>query len=572
MVNSIISPYGGELVDLLPTEEESKELFQKVIHLKSIQVLKRFVYDLEMLAIGAFSPLDRFMGKKDYESVVETMRLSNGLIFPIPIILPIKRDTLRELKEGEDIVIRDEYNIPLAIMRIEEVYERNIEKEAKEVLKTIDPRHPLVPEIFSWGEYAISGELKLIQLPKHYDFPEYRFKPKELRNILSNMSYENIVAFQTRNPMHRIHEELTKRAMEKINGALIITPAVGITKQDDVDAFIRMRTYIAMYDNYYDKHRAILCFIPLAMRMAGPREAIWHGIIRRNYGANHFIVGRDHAGPGKDSKGKPFYEPYEAQELFKQYENEIGIEMVASEELVYVPELDKYVDRSEAENKKLNYMGLSGTKVREHYLAEGKKLPEWFTRPEVAEILLESYKPKHKRGFCLWFTGLPCSGKSTIASILSVMLQARGKKISLLDGDVIRTNLSEGLGFSEEDRIKNILRVGFVASEIVKHDGIAICALVSPYRITRNAVRNMITEGHFIEVFIDTPIDVCETRDVKAMYEKAKEGIIKGFTGVDDPYEPPESPEIHLDTIKNTPEECAAYILKYLKEAGFVLN
>jgi len=565
-----ISPYGGKLINLLVSEEEKKEWKEKISKLKSLQINNRFVCDLEMLAIGAFSPLDRFMGKEDYERVVEEMRLKNGLLFPIPIILPVKKEFVKEIREGEWIVIRDEYNVPLAVMKVEEIYERNPEKEAKEVLKTLDLYHPLVPELLSWGEYCISGELKVINLPEYFDFPEYRLTPSHTRALLEDMDYDNVVAFQTRNPLHRVHEELTKRARDKINGVLLITPAVGQTKPGDVDNFTRMRIYKVMYENYYEKDKTFLVFIPLAMRMAGPREALWHGIIRRNYGANYFIVGRDHAGPGKDSKGRLFYEPYEAQELFKRYEDEIGVKMIPFEELVYVPEIKGYIEKSEAQEKGYKYLSISGTEVRENYLRKGRTLPEWFTRPEVAEILKDTYKPKHKQGFCIWLTGLPCSGKSTIGKILKTMLESRGRKVTFLDGDVVRTNLSEGLGFSKEDRIKNILRVGFVASEIVKHDGIVISALVSPYKQAREQVRSIMEEGKFIEVFVDAPVEVCEQRDVKGLYKKAKEGIIKGFTGIDDPYEPPENPEIHIDTTILSPEESAKKIIDYLKNKGFI--
>ena len=567
---NLIPPYGGRLVNLMVGEEEKEEIKEKLLHIKSIQIPYRFVCDLEMLATGAFSPLTRFMGKEDYESVLESMRLKNGLLFPIPVILPVKKDRLKELKEGEWIAIRDPYNVPLAVMRIEEIYERDPQKEAKEVLKTTDPYHPLVPELFLWGEYCISGELKVIQLPEYYDFPEYRLTPQQTRQKLEKLGYENVVAFQTRNPMHRVHEELTKRARDRVNGALLITPAVGVTKQGDIDSYTRMRIYKTLYEKYYEKDKTLLAFIPLAMRMAGPREALWHGIIRRNYGANYFIVGRDHAGPGKDSKGRPFYEPYEAQKLFKEYEDEIGVKMIPFEELVYVPDIGKYIEKSEAEKKGYKYLSISGTQVREEYLKNGKPLPTWFTRPEVAQILLESYKPKHRQGFCIWLTGLPCAGKSTIGKILKVMLESKGRKVTFLDGDVIRTHLSEGLGFSKEDRIKNILRVGFVASEIVKHDGVVICALVSPYKMAREEVRNMIEEGKFIEVFVDAPVEVCEVRDVKGMYKKAKKGLIKGFTGVDDPYEPPENPEVYIDTTKLSPKESALKILKYLEKEGFI--
>ncbi len=567
----LIPPYGGKLVNLLASEEEKREIKESVTYLKSVQLPNRFVCDLEMLAVGAFSPLDRFMGKEDYKSVVKDMRLKNGLLFPIPIILPVSKEIVKELKEGEWVVLRDPYNVPLALMRVEEVFERDPEEEAKEVLKTLDPMHPLVPELFLWGEYCISGELKVIQLPRYYDFPEYRLTPKETRERLSQLGYKDVVAFQTRNPMHRVHEELTKRAREKINGALLITPAVGETKKGDVDVYVRMRIYKVLYEKYYQKDNTLLVFLPLAMRMAGPREALWHGIIRRNYGANYFIVGRDHAGPGKDSKGRPFYGPYEAQELFSQYEEEIGVKMLPFEELVYVPELDDYVEKSEAEKKGYKYLSISGTQVREGYLKQGKLLPEWFTRPEIAQILLTHYKPKHMQGFCIWLTGLPCSGKSTVAQILKALLEARGRKITLLDGDVVRTYISQGLGFSKEDRIKNILRVGFVASEIVKHDGVVICALVSPYKMAREEVRNMMEEGKFIEVYVNAPIEVCEMRDVKGYYKMAKEGLIKGFTGVDDPYEPPDEPEIEVNTTKLSPEESAREIIKYLEREGFLV-
>jgi len=568
-----VVPYHGNVqVNLMVEGEERREILEKLKYLKSVQISLRSVCDLEVMAVGGFSPLDRFMGEEDYKSVVEEMRLKNGILFPVPVTLPLDRDTALELREGEWIVLRDPHNIPLAVMRVEEIYGWDLEYEAKNVLKTTDPRHPLVAEMHTWGEYYISGELKVIQLPKHYDFPEYRKRPDEVRSELGRMGYENVVAFQTRNPMHRVHEEVTKRAMEKVNGALLLHPVVGMTKPGDIDSFTRMRIYRILYEKYYDKRRTVLSFLPLAMRMAGPREALWHGIIRKNYGATHMIIGRDHAGPGKDSKGRPFYGPYEAQELFKLYEDEIGVKAITFDELVYVPEIGEYLEKREAEEKGYGYVFISGTEVRENYLKYGKRLPEWFTRPEAAEILLETYIPKHKQGFCVWLTGLPCSGKSTIAEILSVMLKARGRKVTLLDGDVVRTHLSKGLGFSKEDRITNILRVGFVASEIVKHNGVVICALVSPYRSARNQVRNMMEEGKFIEVFVDAPIEVCEERDVKGMYKKAKEGIIKGFTGVDDPYEYPESPEIHIDTTTLKPEESARKILEYLIKEGFILE
>ena len=565
------SHYSGTLINLLPkTSQERDELFNKAKYLKSLQLEDVLINDLEMILTGAFSPLDRFMGQNDYESVLNTMRLSRGLLFPIPIVLHVKKEFIRELKTDEEIVLRDQCNIPIAIMNVEEIFERNQEKEAKSVLGTTDLKHPFVPKIFLWEKYCISGRIQGIQLPTHYDFPQYRLTPQEVNQKLRNMSYENVVGFQTRNPIHKAHEELTKRAMKLVKGALILSPAVGPTKDDDINVYVRMRTYIAMYEKYYDKTRTMLVFLPLAMRMAGPREALWHSIIRKNYGCSHFIVGRAHADPGNDSYGKPFYGPYEAQDICAKYQGEVGINMLFFEELVYSPDINDYVELSKAKNEGLTFRTLSGTQARVDYLFKGKKLPSWFTRKEVGHYLIKSYPPKSRKGFCVWLTGLPSSGKSTIANILSIMLRARSKTVSILDGDVVRTNLSEGLGFSKEDRIKNVSRVGFVANEVIKHNGICIVALVSPYRIAREQVRSSMPEGSFIEVFVDAPIEVCMMRDSKGFYNKAKEGIIKNFTGISDPFESPLAPEIYLNTETFSSEECANQILDFLKKENFI--
>jgi sulfate adenylyltransferase len=354
-----------------------------------------------------------------------------------------------------------------------------------------------------------------------------------------------------------------------VGGSLLIHPVVGMTKPGDVDHYTRVRVYKALTANYYEDYDAVLSLLPLAMRMGGPREALWHAIIRRNYGATHFVVGRDHAGPGKDSNGKPFYGPYEAQTMMAQYGEEIGVEAVTFQELVYVPDEDRYVSREDApEGAETAY--ISGTQVREDYLANGKSLPAWFTRPETADILRQSYPPRDKQGLCLWFTGLSGAGKSTIANVLTAMLLEHGRQVTLLDGDVVRTHLSKGLGFSKEDRDTNILRIGFVAGEIARQNGTVVCAAISPYRNTRNAAREMVGDDRFVEVFVDTPLEVCEERDVKGLYAKARRGEIKGFTGIDDPYEAPQHPEIHLETVGKSPEENAREIVDYLEERGFL--
>ncbi len=468
-------------------------------------------------------------------------------------------------------MLRSATNDLIAWMRVEEIYEWDREREAKQVFGTTDDVHPLVAEMRSWGPYYISGPMKIINLPKHADFPELRRTPAEVRRLLEELGHPNVVAFQTRNPLHRAHEALTKRAAEKVGGTLLIHPVVGMTKPGDVDHYTRVRTYKVLVEKYYDHSRTVLSLLPLAMRLAGPKEALWHAIIRRNHGVNHFIIGRDHASPGKDSTGKPFYGPYDAQALFSKYSSELGMKMVDSEELVYLPDEDRYEETSKIPAGKKT-MNISGTQVRSDYLAKGKPLPEWFTRPEIAAILASSFPPRHKQGFCIWFTGLPSAGKSTVADILAPMLMEYGRQVTLLDGDVVRTHLSKGLGFSKEDRDTNILRIGFVASEIVRHGGAAICAAVSPYRATRNQVRNMMSGDGFIEVYISTPADVCETRDVKGFYAKAKKGEIKGFTGVDDPYEPPLSPELSLSTTDVSPEQNAHKIVEYLLKQGFLID
>jgi sulfate adenylyltransferase len=420
-----------------------------------------------------------------------------------------------------------------------------------------------------WGDHCISGELKIVNLPSYYDFADLRRTPAQVREILAGMGQDKVVAFQTRNPMHRIHEELTKRAAEEVGGALLIHPVVGMTRPGDVDHYTRVRVYKMLVENYYDPNNTTLSLLPIAMRMAGPREAIWHAIIRRNYGATHFIIGRDHAGPGKDGTGKPFYGPYEAQEMLAQYAEEIGVQPVYFKELVYLEEEDKFVESNKADGRgKVAF--LSGTAVREDYLAKGVPLPGWFTRPETAQILTETYPPRRKQGFVLWFTGLSGSGKSTIAQIVTTLLMEHGRQATVLDGDVVRTHLSKGLGFSKDDRDTNILRIGFVAGEITRHNGTVICAAISPYRATRNEARKMIGEESFIEVFVDTPLEVCEQRDVKGLYAKARRGQITGFTGIDDPYEEPRNPEIHLHTVDKMPEENARQIIDYLEASGFL--
>jgi sulfate adenylyltransferase len=496
------------------------------------------------------------------------MRTSDGTLFPIPVTLPVEESALPSY--GEEITLNDSRNNTLAIMQIEEVYHYDPQREVRLVLGSTDPKHPLTSEMVRWGKVYVSGALKVINLPHYYDFIDLRRTPAEVRAVLERMGNRNVVAFQTRNPLHRIHEELTKRAAEEVNGSLLIHPVVGMTKPGDVDHYTRVRVYRTLVERYYDKNRTLLSLLPLAMRMAGPREALWHAIIRRNFGATHFIVGRDHAGPGNDSQGRPFYGPYEAQAMLTQYGDEIGVTPVEFKALVYLADEERYEEQNKVPED-AHIFSISGTQVRDDYLAKGKTLPEWFTRPETAEILQQMYPARHKQGLCIWFTGLSGAGKSTTAEILTSLLLEHGRQVTLLDGDVVRTHLSKGLGFSREDRDTNILRIGFVAGEIARHGGTVICAAISPYRATRNEARKMVSDERFVEVFVDTPIEVCEERDVKGLYARARRGQITGFTGVDDPYEAPVNPELTLNTVEYSAEENARRIVAYLEEQGFLL-
>jgi sulfate adenylyltransferase len=507
------------------------------------------------------------MRSADLESVVTQMRLADGTVFPIPVSLPVS--TFQGLAYDKKIALRDSHNDLLAIMTVEEIYEWSKSAFAREVFGTEDARHPLVSEIEHWGPINIAGRLQVLSLPNHPDFAELRLTPAQTREKLIEMGRESVVAFQTRNPIHRVHEEMTKLAAAEIDGTLLLHPAVGMTKPGDIDYFTRVRTYKTLVRNHYDTSRTLLSLLPIAMRMAGPREAVWHAIIRRNYGASHFIVGRDHASPGVDSNGEPFYAPTAAQDLAEQLSGEIGVKIMKFGEMAYLPDTAEYAELSKlpAGTKTAS---LSGTQIREEYLGKAQPLPEWFTRPDIASILADSYPPPDRQGICIWFTGLSGAGKSATAEVLAVLLNEEGRRVTVLDGDVVRTHLSRGLGFSKEDRDLNILRIGFVASEIVRHGGVVLCAAVSPYRGARNEVRRMIGTDRFIEVFVDTPLDVCEARDTKGMYAKARLGQLTGFTGIDDPYESPETPEIVLDTVARTVSANAQAIVTLLADRGFL--
>ncbi len=565
------SPYGGTLVNLLVDDARAAEMKAQAQDYPSLTLDERGLCDLELLAVGGFSPLKGFLGQKDYERVVAEKRLADGTLWPLPVTLPVNVGNGVEV--GKPLALRDVYGNLLAFLHVEEVYAYDKEAEAKGAYGSTDAKHPSVARLEKQPGHYAAGRLEVIRVPPHYDFVEIRRTPFELRDYFATLGWDKVVAFQTRNPLHRAHEELTKRAAEQIGGGLLIHPVVGQTKPGDVDHYTRVRCYRALVDNYYDQTKVVLSLLPLAMRMAGPREVLLHAIIRRNYGCTHFIVGRDHAGPGNDSTGKPFYGPYDAQAAMKEHADEIGMGMVDFKQMVYLPDEDRYspVDEVPAGVKTAD---ISGTQVRDNYLAKGLPLPEWFSRPAVAAILNETSPPKFRQGLTIWFTGLSGSGKSTVAHGLVERLAEYGRNVSMLDGDEIRTHLSKGLGFSKEDRDTNIHRVGYVAGLVAQHGGTTICAVISPYRAPRDAARKL-SKGNFVEVYFDTPIDVCEKRDVKGLYAKARTALAEGkgigFTGVDDPYEAPLNAEVTIDTSKLSVQEAADAIIAKLLELGYIL-
>lgn len=570
MHSHLIMPHGGTLVNLVVDQKRAEELKRLSRDWPSWDLTPRQLCDLELLTNGGFSPLSGFLCRSDYESVCEKMRLADGTIWPIPITLDVSEELAKDLNNGSVLALRDPEGIMLAALNVEEVWQPDLKQEAEQTFGSMNPEHPGVAYLQnSTNPWYVSGKLECLQLPNHYDFVELRLTPQQLRAKFATMGWHRVVAFQTRNPMHRAHQELTFRAAKELETDLLIHPVVGMTKPGDVDHYTRVRCYLSIL-KHYPHNTAMISLLPLAMRLGGPREAIWHAIIRKNYGCTHLIVGRDHAGPGSDSSGQPFYGPYDAQELFGRHQDELGIQMVPFKMMVYVADRDEYVPVDEVPEG-TEVKSLSGTELRAR-LADGREIPSWFSFPEIVTELRCTYPPRSKRGFTVFFTGLPSAGKSTLANVFMVkLLEAGGRPVTLLDGDIVRKNLSSELGFSKEHRDLNICRIGFVASEITKNGGIALCAPIAPYDNIRKQVRQIIEAvGGFILVHVATPLEVCEQRDRKGLYAKARAGVIKEFTGISDPYEQPADAELTIDTTAMSPEECVQQIILYLEKEGYI--
>jgi len=564
-------PHGGELVNLFVVPERVLELQAASRDWPSWDLTGRQLCDLELLLSGGFSPLRGFMSRSDYERVCGDMRLARGKLWPIPITLDVTAEFAKKLQPGASTVaLRDPEGVMLAVLHVDDVWQPDRQAEAEMVFNTASLAHPGTAYLLrSSHPFYVGGRLEGVQRPAHYDFRSLRVTPAELRAEFVRLGWRRIVAFQTRNPMHRAHQELTLRAAKRVEANLLINPSVGMTKPGDVEYYVRVRCYEALLRRY-PKDTAKLALLPLAMRMGGPREAVWHAIIRKNHGCSHFIVGRDHAGPGNDENGKPFYGPYEAQEMLAEHQQELGVTMVPFQMMVYLQDEDRYIPEDEVPSG-AHTLNISGTELRRR-LNEGKEIPSWFTFPDVVRELQRSYPPRHRQGFTVFFTGLSGSGKSTIANVLRTkFLEMGGRPVTLLDGDIVRKHLSSELGFSKEHRDINIRRIGFVASEITKNGGIAICAPIAPYDSIRKDVRAMIQPlGGFILVYLSTSLETCEARDRKGLYAKARAGLVKEFTGISDPYEAPADAEVVIDTSELSPEEAAQEIFLHLERQGFI--
>ncbi|MFD1196396.1 bifunctional sulfate adenylyltransferase/adenylylsulfate kinase [Seohaeicola saemankumensis] len=563
-------PNLAPIPELYVSYESAQKLKIEAGQLISWDLTPRQVCDLELLMNGGFNPLKGFLTQEDYDSVVDRMRLADGTLWPMPITLDVPEGFAEKLEIGQDIALRDQEGVILATMTVTDRWTPNKALEAEKVFGADDSAHPAVNYLHNTaGAVYLGGPVTGIQQPVHYDFKARRDTPNELRALFRKLGWRKVVAFQTRNPLHRAHQELTFRAAREAQANLLIHPVVGMTKPGDVDHFTRVRCYEAVLDQY-PSATTTMSLLNLAMRMAGPREAVWHGLIRKNHGCTHFIVGRDHAGPGKNSAGQDFYGPYDAQTLFKEHEAEIGLEMVDFKHMVYVQEKAQYFPADEVPEGS-TVLDISGTELRRR-LAEGLEIPEWFSFPQVVTELRRTRPPRSRQGFTVFFTGFSGSGKSTIANALMIkLMEMGGRPVTLLDGDVVRKNLSSELGFSKEHRDLNIRRIGYVASEITKNGGIAICAPIAPYATTRRAVREDIEQfGAFLEVHVATSLEECERRDRKGLYKLAREGKIKEFTGISDPYDIPETPELRLDTENVDVDNCAHQVILKLESMGLI--
>ena len=571
-MDHLIKPHGGNLINLLADEEHVAELKLESQDLMSLTLSQRQLCDLELLMNGAFSPLAGFMTEPVYERVLQEMRLPSGLLWPMPVTLDISDAQAGKFEQGARIALRDEEGFMLAVMQVESLWHPDKKREAELIYGTTSDAHPGVRHLYEKVHATyVGGTIEGIQLPYHYDFETLRDTPQELRHLFDKLGWRRVVAFHTSKPMHRVHREITLRAAKEAQANILLHPAVGMTKPGDLHYYARVHCYQAIR-RHYPHNMAALSLLPLALRMAGPREALLNAIIRQNYGCSHFIVGPEHAAPPNVRDGAPrFYPAGAAQQMVAQHQGELEIRMIPVEELRYVPEREQFLPMQQIAHAKHEGI-LFSEKELNHHLAHNLKIPSWFSYPEVIQALRKTRPPRSSQGITLFFTGLSGSGKSTLAKIIyAKFIEAGERPVSLLDGDIVRNNLSSELGFSKDHRNLNVRRIGYVASEITKNRGVAICAPIAPYAETRRAVREAIEQyGAFIEIHVATPLEVCESRDRKGLYAKARQGVIPEFTGISDPYETPENPDIQIDTSSLTPVQAAQEIFLFLLREGYV--
>jgi len=502
----------------------------KEMSIKTID--ERELCDLECLTTGAFAPLTSYMTRAQYESCLDTLRIptENGLaVFPIPIVCTV----VQPVDPGATLTLKTITGTTVATLQVAECWQPDQVREWNSVFGSDDPNHPYIQYMKTKGGYYVSGTLAVEPSYQfHSSFMKERRTPAELRAL------GPWIGFQTRNPLHRSHIELIQRSAKVAGVKVLLHPVEGVTQECDIPFPVRMKCYRKVLPFVESAEGVTLSILPLSMRMAGPREAVWHAVIRRNYGCSHFIVGRDHAGPSYRKKdGTSFYGPLEAQQLAKSLEADIGITIVTSEEVGYCGDVQSY--KTVSESKGHSVAEISGTQFRS-MLEKGATIPAWYSYLDVVAPLQQFYQKP--RGLCMYFMGLSGAGKSTLANALKGALQDEypHKEVTILDADEIRTHLSKGLGFSREDRSTNVRRIGYVASEIVRHGGIVLVANIAPYEEDRAVNRALVSQyGTYLEVFVDTTLETCESRDVKGLYKAARAGKITQFTGISDPFEVP---------------------------------
>ncbi len=574
------------VVNLMVNPEQAEELKRASVEFPSIDLDHRQTCDLELLLNGGYSPLRGFMGRADYDSVLKDMRLANGAFWPMPIMLDIDAKTAASLNPGMRVALRDLEGFMLAVLTVSDTWEadRSAEISAKVTGLTQSAR-----------THYLGGGLQGLAQPVRHDYASLWLTPQALRDFFIRHGWQRVAAFKTQRALHRAEHDFTQQAAAEHQASLLISPIMSTIRSDTLDYHNQMRCYQAVMP-HYPASTTTLALLPLTLRgavssgirppwmaevskmqehffdlplvtlalpcAAGVRELLWHAMVYRNHGCTHLIIDQRDLPDGTDLDG--------LRSGFAAFQKEIGVELIMMPPLVYVEDRAQHMPKDKVPEG-ARVIDFSGVELRRR-LTEGLEIPPWFSYAGVLQALRQAQPARSQRGFTIFFTGLSGAGKSTIAKALMIkLLEMGGRNVTLLDGDVVRKHLSSELGFSKEHRDINVRRIGYVASEITKHGGIAICAPIAPYTAMRRAVREMIEPlGGFFETYICTSIEVCEGRDRKGLYAKARAGLVKEFTGISDPYEVPEHPEVMLDTSVLSVDEAVQQILLRLERDGYV--